>query len=96
MRMTNSEIVDDNSVFITNEPSEGGDQTTENYNVVLVVTGRRPYRDGLGSGNLGIHMDKLGRIEVDSHFRKAVPSIYTSLETASMDPCSHTRRRRKV
>lgn len=42
----------------------------------MVATGRRPYTDGLGLENLGIQTDKLGRIDVDSHFRTAVPSIY--------------------
>lgn len=74
-KVMKSEIVDD-SVAVTTEPSKGGDQTTENYDVVLVATGRRPYTDGLGLENLGIQTDKLGRIDVDSHFRTAVPSIY--------------------
>lgn len=39
-------------------------------------TGRRPYTEGLGLEELGIKTDKLGRIEVDSHFKTAVPSIY--------------------
>ena len=53
-----------------------GDSTTEKYDVVLVATGRRPYIEGLGLENLGIQTDRLGRIQVDSHFRTAVPSIY--------------------
>ena len=62
--------------LITTEPSMGGDSTTEKYDVVLVATGRRPYIEGLGLENLGIQTDRLGRIQVDSHFRTAVPSIY--------------------
>ena len=54
----------------------GGDSTTEKYDVVLVATGRRPYIEGLGLENLGIQTDRLGRIQVDSHFRTAVSSIY--------------------
>jgi len=74
-KVVNSEVVGD-SVHITTEPSKGGDQTTEVYDIVLVATGRRPYTAGLGLENLGIQTDKLGRIDVDSHFRTAVPSIY--------------------
>jgi len=74
-KVVKSEVVGD-SVAITTEPSKGGDQKTENYDVVLVATGRRPYTDGLGLESLGIQTDKLGRIDVDSHFRTAVPSIY--------------------
>ncbi|KAL3778939.1 hypothetical protein ACHAW5_003635, partial [Stephanodiscus triporus] len=74
-KVVKSEVVGD-SVHITTEPSKGGDQTTEVYDIVLVATGRRPYTAGLGLENLGIQTDKLGRIDVDSHFRTAVPSIY--------------------
>lgn len=55
---------------------QGGEQTTEIFDIVLVATGRRPYTAGLGLEKLGIQTDKLGRIDVDSHFRTAVPSIY--------------------
>lgn len=74
-KVMSSQVVGD-GVEITTEPSAGGDSTTEKYDVVLVATGRRPYTEGLGLENLGIQSDRLGRIEVDSHFRTAVPSIY--------------------
>merc|ERR1712087_424672 len=54
----------------------GGKEKEEKYDIVLVSTGRRPYTEGLGLEELGIKTDKLGRIEVDSHFKTAVPSIY--------------------
>jgi len=68
--------VEDDGVLITTEPSKGGTETTTKYDIVLVATGRRPYTDGLNLEKLGIQTDKLGRIEVDEHFRTAVPSIY--------------------
>jgi dihydrolipoamide dehydrogenase len=74
-KVVKSEIQGD-SVLLTTEPSKGGDAKEESYDVVLVATGRRPYTDGLGLEELGIQTDKLGRIEVDEHFRTAVPSIY--------------------
>jgi dihydrolipoamide dehydrogenase len=74
-KVTKSEVVGD-GVVLTMEPSAGGDAKVENYDVVLVATGRRPYTEGLGLDELGIQTDKLGRIEVDEHFRTAVPSIY--------------------
>lgn len=58
------------------EPSKGGESTTLESDVVLVATGRRPYTANLGCDDLGISLDKMGRIEVDSHFRTAVPSVY--------------------
>jgi len=69
-------VVEDDGVVLTTEPSKGGDETTTKYDIVLVATGRRPYTDGLNLEKLGIQTDKLGRIEVDEHFRTAVPSIY--------------------
>lgn len=44
--------------------------------VVLVATGRRPYTANLGCDEMGISLDKMGRVEVDKHFRTAVPSVY--------------------
>lgn len=63
-------------VKLTMEPAKGGDQTTMDADVVLVATGRRPFTANLGCDELGISLDKMGRIEVDSHFRTAVPSVY--------------------
>jgi len=74
-KVTSSEVTA-NGVVLTTEPSKGGDSKQETYDIVLVATGRRPYTDGLGLEDLGIQTDKLGRIEVDEHFKTAVPSIY--------------------
>lgn len=74
-KVTKSEVTAD-GVVLTTEPSKGGDAKQETYDIVLVATGRRPYTQGLGLEDLGIQTDKLGRIQVDDHFRTAVPSIY--------------------
>jgi len=74
-KVTKSEVTSD-GVTLTMEPSKGGDAKEEKFDIVLVATGRRPYTEGLGLEGVGIQTDKLGRIEVDEHFRTAVPSIY--------------------
>lgn len=74
-KVTSSEVTE-SGVKLTMEPSGGGDSTTMEADVVLVATGRRPFTANLGCDELGISMDKMGRIEVDSHFRTAVPSIF--------------------
>jgi dihydrolipoamide dehydrogenase len=74
-KVTSTEVVED-GVMVTTEASKGGKEKTEKYDIVLVATGRRPYTEGLGLEALGIQMDKLGRIDVDDHFRTAVPNIY--------------------
>ncbi len=43
---------------------------------VLVATGRKPYTENLGLESLGIATDKLGRVQIDSHFRTSVAGIY--------------------
>lgn len=74
-KVTKSEVVED-GVILSTEASSGGKEKSEKYDVVLVATGRRPYTDDLELESLGIQTDKLGRIEVDSHFKTSVPSIY--------------------
>jgi dihydrolipoamide dehydrogenase len=44
--------------------------------VVLVATGRRPFTDGLGLGDLGVTMTARGQIAVDRHFATSVGGIY--------------------
>lgn len=74
-KVTKSEVTDA-GVVLTTESTKTGKETSKTYDVVLVATGRRPYTDGLGLEELGIKKDRLGRIEVDDHFRTAVPNIY--------------------
>lgn len=74
-KVTSSEVTE-SGVTLTMEPSKGGASTTMDADVVLVATGRRPYTANLGCDELGISLDKMGRIEVDDHFRTAVPSVY--------------------
>lgn len=74
-KVTASEVTE-SGVKLTMEPSKGGASTTMEADVVLVATGRRPFTANLGCDELGISLDKMGRIEVDSHFRTAVPSVF--------------------
>jgi dihydrolipoamide dehydrogenase len=73
--VVNTEVTAD-GVKVTVEPSAGGEQTTIDASVVLVSTGRRPFTDGLGLDTVGVTMDKMGRVEVDEHFRTNVPSVW--------------------
>ncbi|GLJ29302.1 hypothetical protein SUGI_0577750 [Cryptomeria japonica] len=63
-------------VKLTIEPASGGEQTTLEADVVLVSAGRSPYTKGLGLEELGVKLDKMGRVDVDDHFRTNVPGIY--------------------
>jgi dihydrolipoamide dehydrogenase len=43
---------------------------------ILVAVGRRPYTLGLGLENLGIELDRAGRIPVDERLQTCVPAIW--------------------
>lgn len=62
-------------VKVVLEPSKGGKQTMVEVDVVLVSIGRNPYTYSLGLENVGIIVDKKGRIQTDEHFVTSVPSI---------------------
>jgi dihydrolipoamide dehydrogenase len=82
-------VVEDDGVVLTTEPSKGGDTKEEKFDVVLVSTGRRPYTEGLGLEDVGIQTDKLGRVEVDAHFKTAVPSIFAIGDAISGPMLAH-------
>lgn len=44
--------------------------------VCLVSVGRKPYTEGLGLENVGIGVNKQGKIEVDDHLRTKADNIY--------------------
>ncbi|EFJ16908.1 hypothetical protein SELMODRAFT_445122 [Selaginella moellendorffii] len=58
------------------EAASGGSPSSLEADVVLVAAGRSPYTKGLGLDEVGIKLDKMGRVEVDDHFRTSVPSVY--------------------
>ncbi|MEQ9214507.1 MAG: dihydrolipoyl dehydrogenase [Marinovum algicola] len=51
-------------------------EATAEAEVVLCATGRRPYTDGLGLGDLGIETTKGGQIKVDAKWQTSVKGIY--------------------
>lgn len=71
-----SSSMENGKVKLNLEKSSGGSPESIEADVVLVATGRRPYTDGLGLENVGIEMDKRGRINVDSQFRTNLPNVY--------------------
>ncbi len=58
------------------EPSAGGDVQVLDADVVLVAIGRIPYTAGLGLAEIGVAMDKRGRVVTDHHYQTNVPGIY--------------------
>ena len=43
---------------------------------MLVAIGRVPYTEGLGLEELGVALDKRGRVIVDKHFATSVPGVW--------------------
>lgn len=44
--------------------------------MLLIATGRRAFTEKLGAKELGLTLDKAGRVEVDAHFQTNVPGVY--------------------
>jgi dihydrolipoamide dehydrogenase len=63
-------------VDVVVEPATGGNQETIEVDTVLVAIGRYPYTNGLGLEQVGVEMDKKGRIVTDNTFKTNVPSIF--------------------
>jgi dihydrolipoamide dehydrogenase len=55
---------------------EDGKATSIEGDRVLVATGRRPNTEGLGAAEIGVGLDERGFIEVDDHYRTAVPGVW--------------------
>ena len=62
-KVTGTEVTP-TGVKLTVEPSAGGEPSIIEADVVLVSTGRRPFTKNLGLEELGIEVDKAGRIVV--------------------------------
>ncbi|KAM7540718.1 hypothetical protein Aperf_G00000033126 [Anoplocephala perfoliata] len=64
------------SINVAIEGVKDGKANNLKCDVVLVAIGRRPYTDNLGLENVGIELDKFGRVPVDKRYQTKVPSIY--------------------
>jgi dihydrolipoamide dehydrogenase len=65
-----------NSMLVHMEELATGTKTQLECDKILVATGRRPFTDGLGLNQVGVKTDKIGRVEIDSHFQTNVAGIY--------------------
>ena len=61
---------------VTVEPAAGGEKKVIEVDVMLVSIGRRPYTDNLGLDQMGVALDKRGRVITDAHYRTNVAGIY--------------------
>ncbi len=63
-------------VAVTSEPAAGGAGVTQNFDIVLVAVGRKPYTEGLGLEAAGVALDERKRVKVDGHYQTNVAGIY--------------------
>ncbi|HEU0095224.1 MAG TPA: dihydrolipoyl dehydrogenase, partial [Rhizomicrobium sp.] len=61
---------------VTVEPAAGGEKSTIECDVMLVSIGRIPYTANLGLAEVGVALDKRGRVVTDNHYRTNVAGIY--------------------
>jgi len=93
-KVTKSEVTDE-GVKLTTESTKNGKESEDIFDVVLVATGRRPYTKAL---DWKIWESKrTSSVELMSMIiSERLSLIFTPLETASMDPCLHTRPKKKA
>ena len=53
-----------------------GKTSTEGFDKVLVAIGRRPHTAGLGLEEVGVKLDRQGRVDVDEHFATSLAGVY--------------------
>jgi len=61
---------------VTVEPAEGGDRRVLETDILLVAIGRSPYTANLGLEDVGVALDKRGRVLTDGLYRTNVAGIY--------------------
>jgi len=74
-KVTSARLDPSGGVILNVEPAKGGPSEKLRVDIALVSVGRIPYTEGLGLKEVGVVIDKRGRIVVDSHFTTNVPSI---------------------
>ncbi|VDD80770.1 unnamed protein product [Mesocestoides corti] len=64
------------TITVSIEGVKDGKKDAISCDTVLVAIGRRPYTTGLGLENVGIQLDKYGRVPVNNRFQTSVANIY--------------------
>jgi len=75
-KVTGVDRKEDGSLAVNVECVKKGKTDALDADVVLVCTGRRPFTAGLGLEDVGVKMDKSGKVIVDSQFKTNVPGVF--------------------
>lgn len=73
-KVTGVKVVD-NHVEVAMEAADGSNQTTANFDRVLVAVGRRPKSNGIGLENTKVKLDERGFVKVNDQQRTDDPHI---------------------
>lgn len=65
-----------NSATVIIQDNKTGEKKELTADIVLVATGRKPYTDSLKANDIGVKMDKYGRIDINDHLQSSVPGIW--------------------
>lgn len=88
--MTSSKVTTGKSyedhVEITVEDAKGGNAQQLQADVLFVATGRRPLTKGVGLEEVGVVMDKFGRVIVNEKLQSNIPNIYAIGDVSNMGP----------
>uniref|UniRef100_A0A4W3HRT7 Dihydrolipoyl dehydrogenase n=1 Tax=Callorhinchus milii TaxID=7868 RepID=A0A4W3HRT7_CALMI len=66
----------DGKIDVSIEAAAGGKADVMTCDVLLVCVGRRPFTENLGLEEIGIDLDKRGRIPINNRFQSKIPSIF--------------------
>ena len=68
--------VEQTDAGVTVTYSENGQETTAQFDKLIVSIGRVPNTAGLGADAVGLQLDERGFIKVDRHYRTNLPGVY--------------------
>lgn len=72
-------------VVVKAEDSKG-EEIEVKADICLVCVGRRPYTEGLGLENIGLEVNKQGKIEVDEHLKTKADNVYAIGDVINKGP----------
>ena len=88
-KVTSSKEGKDGKLILTHEAADGGDAKEIEADVVLVSVGRRAYTNGAGLEEMGIEMDKQGRVVTNGRWQTNIENIYAIGDVKSGPMLAH-------
>lgn len=77
-------------VNVSMEPADGGDETVQKAEMLLVAVGRAPVTEDIGLDTVGLSADENGFIDVDEYCRTGVDNIFAIGDIIATPLLAHT------